>query len=242
MKKTVCFVLLAAALFTLAPSAFADGFTLHNGIRLGMTRDEVIRTELDSNFGLADGRYGEGKIAGFDGAVRCEYGGPGAVLDKVCYFYYTTTASQYSTLGKALSGKYGAPSHTSASGTYYAVGNEMEIRGLIGLADAYSKLPLTGQSINDVGIIYERPGNWRDSWFVTSCRTYEQWLIPQEDEGAVLIDHSIVVQQSGLWDRDKQKVDGTGSVDTYELIIYSMLTPAEAETLRQSTQNIYSDL
>lgn len=245
MKKMICLVLVVMLVLSVV-SVFAeenaDGFKLHNGIQFGMTKDEVISTELESNFGLADGRYGEGKIAGYNGAVRCEYNGLDETLDKVCYFYYTTNTNQYNALSNALADKYGTPTHTSITGTYFAVENELEIKGVMGISDERTELPLTGQSINEFGVIYERPGNPHDSWFVTTCRNYEQWLVEQEDGSAVLIDHSNIIQQDGFWNRDKRKIEGASNSNTYELIIYSALTQAEVAAIQQDTMNIHNDL
>lgn len=240
MKKIISLILMLAMLINV--SAFAEEFSLHNGIKFGMTKDEVIKTELEAGFGLAEGRYGEGIIAGYNGAVRCEYYGIGSTLDKVCYFYYTTNAQSYTALGNALAGKYGAPAHTSNSGTYYAVENEMQINGIIGIADKYTRLPMTGQSIHDVGTIYERPGNFCDNAFVFKCPQYEQWLVPQEDGSAVLIDHSQIASYEGSWDRDKQDLMGDWNIYSYELITYTLLSSTEAAALQQNTASIYDDL
>jgi len=237
MKKIISLILMIAMLISV--SAFAEEeFSLHNGIKFGMTKDEVLRTEIEAGFGLVDGRYGEGKIAGYDGAVRCEYRGRGVTLDKVCYFYYSPSTQSYTALGNALTNKYGAPTHTSNSGTYYAVNDEMEIGGSIGIAAQYTDLPITCQSLDEKAVFSET----FNRMFVFECIGYEQWLVPQEDGSAVLIDHSMLVQHNSiLWNAQKQKADGWDK-NTYELIIYTQFSADEAATLQENTGNIYDGL
>lgn len=241
MRKIIS-LLLMIAMCTGVPAFAEKEFALHNGITFGMTRNEVIETELKAGFGLSNGTYGEGKIAGYEGAVRCEYYGSASTLDKVCYFYYSTSTQLFNALSNALTKKYGVPTHTSSSGSYYAVKNEMEIKGMIGVADQSSRLPMTCQSIHEEGVIQERPGNWCDNCFVFLCPQYEQWLVPQEDGSAVLIDHSQLVEYDGFWDRDEQEVIGDMNINSYELIIYTLLSPDEAADLQKNAVSFFDDL
>ena len=50
MKKIISLLLIAVMLFALSSSAYADEFTLHKGVRFGMTIDDVIEQEANAGY------------------------------------------------------------------------------------------------------------------------------------------------------------------------------------------------
>ena len=215
-------------------------FTLHNGVKFGMSKNEVIAQEVAKNFGLQDGIYGEGTIAGIYGAVRYEY--KEGKVSKCSYFYYHPSALSYAQLSKGLNEKYGPAECTSTSGSYFPV-SEVPYQMIgNGIANKYNDLPAACRSLEDQVFEYKQNGSWCYYRYMYTVPLYEQWLIPQSDGSAVLIDHSYLNEAYLLIETSSNKPQGDVKTRPYELIIYTLLDKTEADKLRQNTYHASDDL
>ena len=241
MKKIIsCFLIF---LFFFSSSALADDFTLHNGVKFGMSAETVLNTERSKGFRMDSSIYGEGQIAGFDGAVRYEY--TDDKVTKCAYFYYTASPSSYSKLSEGLAKKYGPPSCSSVDMSFYPVNNTFTLSSATyGIYDAET-LPLTCKSLENQ-IYQTRRTSDRNFFYMAiyECPLYEQWLIPQEDGSAVLIDHTYLADNTLMMDNKTGKAAFNAEVETtyYELIIYSLINAEDVEMLQENINTISDDL
>ena len=242
MKKIISLVLMVAMLISI--SAFAeDEFTLHNGTKFGMTVEEVINQEMMNGYTVVksedfDGLYGEGIIAGrspsalrffFDdeaerGMVQCNY------------VFFTTSETNFNNMNDQLIKKYGEPTYTAENDTFCPVPIKYQPYryGLYAASCPYTYRSLTENtfSTSDGSFQY---------YFAYECPLYSQWLIPQTDGGAILIDHSAVVEyKQGYYDNERNR--NLDMTTAYETITYSLLSKEQVDLIEMNANKISDDL
>ena len=241
MKKILSFVLTVAMLFSV--SAFAEEeITLHNGVKFGMSKQEVTDIESSKGFPISEedfGLYGEGIIAGrsssalrffFDdeaerGMVQCNY------------VFLTTSETNFNNMNDQLISKYGEPTYTAENDTFCPVSIKYQ-PSKIGLLTG--SCPYTYRSITEN--VFSTPvEDGFQYYFDYNCPLYSQWLLPQADGSAILIDHSAIVEyrQGYLSNERAQKLDKTM---TYETITYSLLTKEQVDLIQMNANKISDDL
>ncbi len=151
-----------AMLFSM--SAFAEEeFTLHNGLKFGMTKDEVYETEKAAGVHLIEDDtwdyIWEGTIAGEWNSKLCISINDSG-LDKVVYEF--DSLESYDTLNNGLNEKYGKTTYSSETGVYLDEPTTDHIDSL--------------------------PYVFTDTY---SNARYSQWLIPYSDTQSILIEHNV---------------------------------------------------
>lgn len=242
MKKVVGIILLFAVM--ISSSALAEEFSLHNDTRFGMTIEEVINQEKAKGFGLKqstkfDGLYGEGIIAGRSpSALRFFFDNEGDRGMVQCnYVFLTTSESNFNNMNNQLVEKYGDPTYTYENNTFYPVPIKYQAHKL-GLLDA--SCPYTYRSLTENTFSTATNGGFQ-YFFVYACPLYSQWVIPQTDGSAILIDHSAVLEYSqGYY--NNERMSNLDQTSTYETITYSLLSKEQVDLIQMNANKISDDL
>lgn len=181
MKKIISLVLMIAMLFSV--SAFADEeFTLHSGVKFGMTKEEINEAESSNGFTTSTSKYWpnrisvSGVVAGIESSVIIYSVDDDGSMFKATYFLGNNTASdaqrlsEYTTIQQALEEKYGSSMYNSDNMQMADVPNELFGEETTGFSFAQYE-----------GHI-QRP----------EVEQYNQWLLDADDGSKILIDHFLL--------------------------------------------------
>lgn len=253
MKKLLCVIM--AALMLMGTAFAEEEFTLHNGVKFGMDKDEVKRQESANGFEIGKDNYGEGIIAGYYGAVYYRFDlswhGDDLVngVRKCQYRFFDSDTNRYSTLSRGLTDKYGSPMRSNTDSTFFPVEDELHTNVLCvgdlektGLLDLSLEVPLTGKSVENKVYEYNRDTDMTIYRFTFKCPTYEQWLLPQTSGGAVLIDHCLLAEYYQMIEKKTGEAMGDLHRRDWEFITYTLLTDQEVETITANANAINDDL
>lgn len=227
MKKIVLPILMIMVL-TLTSFAFADDFSIHSGVKFGMTIDEVTSAESAAGFTPesseipeffsyhcnkshdASGIVVSGQIAGVRGAaIYYHFTKEEKTLDAAVYLlaFSDSPSDTYSTIRSSLITKYGEPENSMSEIWHSAL-----------KPDVYSYPDNAYEQFNaKVSGACEINYKYNDSW-----------LIPQDDGSYVLITGIDVVQSIKTFSTNYSYMTFVG---------YQHYSKAEVESLLELVQN-----
>lgn len=195
MKKIISLVLMITMLFTV--SAFAEeDFTLHSGVKFGMTLDEVKTCEENAGFTFSeyfDGSYYiEGKIAGIDEARINYYFVDGKLIQGIYEFPVASplarhqsideSRADYTTISDLLNEKYGITEYCSITNRIYPVPSIINDE-------------MRCSSFGEYDYWKQPEQAWADSNYATEI--YEEWLICLPDGSGIYIHHCLYGDTNG---------------------------------------------
>ena len=190
MKKIISLILMIAMLISV--SAFAEeDFTLHNGLKFGMSKEEVYETEKTAGVELTEGEFWDyewnGTIAGEMNSKLCLYfWDDDTGLTKVIYEF--NTLGSYDTLNNGLIEKYGETPYSSKTGVYLDEPTTNHVDNLGFAIDTYSNAD------------------------------YSQWLIPYSDTQSVYIEHYVFQRERVSYTEVFESFSRVEHVISYELL------------------------
>lgn len=190
MKKIISLVLMLAML--LSVSAFAEEeFTLHNGLKFGMTKEEVYETEKAAGVQLTEDEIFDyvwkGTIAGqinskLEISINGDFG-----LSTVYYSF--DSLESYDTLNNGLIEKYGKTPYSSETGVYLD--------------------EPTTDHINSLPYVFT------DTY---SNARYSQWLIPYSNTQSIFIHHYVFQRDRISFTEKFESFSRVEHVISYELL------------------------
>ena len=227
MKKIISLVLMVAMLFSLSAFAEEEEFTLHSGVKFGMTLEEVKTCEENAGFTFReyfDGSYCiEGKIAGIDESQINYYFVDGALVQGLYTFPVASpqahhqsidvSRADYAAISDLLNEKYGVSEYCTLTSKIYPVPsiiNDDLICSSFGEHDFW-KHP-------------ERA--WAHCNYATQI--YEEWLIYLPDGSGVYIHHCLY--------------GNTDGIETYHKIYYTIYDAETISEINDASEKASSDL
>lgn len=233
MKKIISLILMIAILISV--SAFAEGdFTLHSGVKFGMSLNEVRTCESENGFTLEKYLSGNtyntnsGKIAGLDSS-RIYYSFDGDKLVQAKYEFPTgsdyaynqsveESKSDYAKISDLLNEKYGISEYNTLTGKIYAVSK------MIDTGDAV----LTCSSFGEHDLWKQSDRAWANTDYTTI--SYEEWLIEQPDGSGIYIHHCLY------------KNANNDANETLHKIYYTIFDAEIISSIQEATESASSDL
>jgi len=189
MKKIISLVLMIAMLFSM--SAFAEEeFTLHNGLKFGMTKEEVYEAEKAAGVPLTEDELydytWEGTIAGERNSKLFIL-----INDSGLYkmHYEFDSLESYDTLNNGLIEKYGKTTYSSETGVYLD--------------------EPTTDHIDSIPYVFT------DTY---SNARYSQWLIPYSDTQSIFIEHYVFQRDRISFSKIYESFSRVEHVISYELL------------------------
>lgn len=168
MKKVIA--LLLVCVFLLSGTAMADDYIIHNGVKFGMTEDEVSQMESDGGFYFQDGKW-HGTVAGQSNSTIQYYYNLNTHLLYMTWYRFPDMNS-YRQINDALIAKYGNTEFSSVTGKYL-------------------EKPTMNRIDEDFMPIY------RD---VISDAAFSQWLVPIENNQTILVYHYCYHHERTIYD------------------------------------------
>ena len=188
MKKIICTLLIIVCLFCCV-SSYADAFSIRNGIKFGMTLDDILKLEQSKVKRIDDGKewieYYPIKIANIENCLiqytfRSENNTLSSVFVDLCEnkrAKHSKVSTEYDTLNMALIEKYGAPLGNRNGDTSIYASSHLKLLSMnIAVKNSYAQMDYK----------------------------YDEWLFVVDDETAVIkIDHLY------QYTKDKKKEEKT---------------------------------
>lgn len=250
MKKAVSILLIALFILGITVNAICEGtavedYSLHNGTKFGMTKDEVIQIEADAGFELKPYAgtdymlFGGGTIAGVPNSqIYYHFDGDGKLFQMRYSLNagYHKSEEDYNKINQMLVEKYGETQYSSKTN------KNLPIKPIALHPNAYIFVGnITSKSIDGLGMEtvpdQEKPDVKFQMWI--HCRQYSEWLFPLKDDGGIIIDHSFYDKCH----RFVGPVIGESQADSFEeeIIIYTYLDSNKLNNMLYENMNQAKD-
>lgn len=239
MKKLII-LLMAALLLTCSAAATEGEFTLRNGVKFGMTEDEIMQLELAAGDAeeLTPGsgtivfkNREELTVAGRNEVtVVYDYDDTGAMCQMTYYFLFSPEAD-YRAVSNALLKKYGPTDYSSETNMKLPMIDPV-IEDDNERVDTIQN-PYTKGYVSQFSFEGTKSYSYRRDLRKFEMYDYNQWLIPYGDTH-IMIEHSRV--------RDKFAKDSSVMASHYERIIYTLLSEEQNDVMMQQLEKDFSDL
>lgn len=237
MKKWIC--LLMVAMLLMCSAAVAEGdFTLRNGVKFGMTKDEIMQLELQA--GDAE-QMVTGEIVFKDGSeltvagrnevtIVYDYDETGAMCQMTYYFLFSPE-DDYQAVANALLRKYGATEYSSETSMKLPMIDPV-IEDDTERMDALQSARTKGY-VSQFSFVGSKSYSHRSDLRKFEMWNYNQWLIPYGDTH-IMIEHSRI--------RDKFAKESSMMASYTERVIYTLLSDEQNAAMTQQMEKDYSDL